>query len=87
MLRVFERLIILPTHHVDFPDVVAALTVLLRPEVSVSYGGVTGEHGTGKSTAVRDAIRRWRNQGSGVLFLSKRTGRVWHTHGSHGGVQ
>ena len=40
------------------PDIVAALATLLRPEFADDYVVVVGETGTGKSTAVRQAVRQ-----------------------------
>ena len=40
------------------PELVAELAALLRPEVAREYVVVVGETGTGKSTAVRQAVRQ-----------------------------
>jgi hypothetical protein len=73
MMKVFEKggttRFELPLEHIDRPDVVAELKVLLRPEESDKYGVVIGEHGTGKSTAVRDAIMEL-EEPKGVVYFS-----------------
>jgi hypothetical protein len=74
MIRVFEKggtsPFECPKIHVDRPEVVAALKVLLRPEESDKYGVVIGEHGTGKSTAVRDTIMELEEPKGAVYFSS-----------------
>jgi hypothetical protein len=73
MMKVFERggaeRFKMPAEHVDRPDVVKELRLLLRPAESNLYGVVTGECGTGKSRAVQDDIAELEHP-KGVVYFS-----------------
>jgi hypothetical protein len=69
-----------PVEHVDRPDVVKELELLLRRVESNLYGVVIGEHGTGKSRAVQDAVAEL-DYPKGVVYFSpscfKKFGKEW----------
>jgi hypothetical protein len=52
------------------PELVAGLIALLRPAATKQYTVVVGESGTGKSTAVRDAMRSMPMPKGAVYFLT-----------------
>ena len=57
------------TAHVERPELLASLEALLQPDESDNYAVVIGEHGTGKSTAVRDTIVALEDP-KGVVYVS-----------------
>jgi len=57
------------TAHVERPELLASLKALLQPDESDNYAVVIGEHGTGKSTAVRDTIDALEDP-KGVVYVS-----------------
>jgi hypothetical protein len=52
------------------PEVLHGLQSLLRPDISKQYAVVVGENGTGKSTAVRQAIRSLPDPKGVIYFLT-----------------
>merc|ERR1711916_98932 len=75
MLRTFEKggargwYVVKESDHVERPELLASLKALLQPERSDNYAVVIGETGTGKSTAVRDAIVALEDP-KGVVYVS-----------------
>ena len=51
------------------PELHAALAHLLRPAATKTYAVIVGEHGSGKSTAVRKAARASSDGPNGVVFI------------------
>ena len=75
MLRTFEKggargwYVVEESDHVERPELLASLKALLQPDESDNYAVVIGEHGTGKSTAVRDTIVALEDP-KGVVYVS-----------------